>query len=172
MVNRNKGDVRGHPPPRRNVVSSPGNRRHWGKQRDTRGHQHTIQQTNHCTPLSSALGRRLQTWHAVAMQRGVELLVSSNSRNFRKLLVHFSLGWAEKKPNPQAESLFVNSGKFAIITKTEPNVCFRNLASWLPGPPKTIQIRARELELTASEHHNSNPTAKKARLRFFVFLNK
>jgi len=26
----------------------------------TREHQHTIQQTNHCTPLSSALGKRLQ----------------------------------------------------------------------------------------------------------------
>ena len=45
----------------------------------TRGHQHTIQQTNHCTPPLTALGRRLQTWHAVAMQCGVELLVS-NSR--------------------------------------------------------------------------------------------
>ena len=30
--------------------------------------QHTTQQPNHCTPLSSALGgQRLQTWHAVAM---------------------------------------------------------------------------------------------------------
>ena len=45
----------------------------------TRVHQHTIQQTNHCTPPLTALGKRLRTWHAVAMQCGVELLVS-NSR--------------------------------------------------------------------------------------------
>ena len=50
---------------------------------DTRGHKgipRTIQQqTNHCTPLSSALGQRLQARHAVALQCGVRLLVS-NSR--------------------------------------------------------------------------------------------
>ena len=66
-------------------MPSRGNRRHWGGQRDTntqgtRGHQRTIQQTNHCTSLSSALGRRLRTLRAVAVQCGVELLVS-NSRN-------------------------------------------------------------------------------------------
>ena len=48
---------------------------------DTRGHKgtpHTIQQTNHCTPLSSALGQRLQARHAVALQCGVGLLVSTS----------------------------------------------------------------------------------------------
>ena len=44
----------------------------------TRGHQHIIQQTNHCTPPSSAFGSRPQAWHAVAMQCGVELLVSNS----------------------------------------------------------------------------------------------
>ena len=41
---------------------------------DTRGHKgtpRTIQQTNHCTPLSSALGQRLQARHAVALQCGM-----------------------------------------------------------------------------------------------------
>ena len=48
---------------------------------DTKGHKgtpHTIQQTNHCTPLSSALGQRLQARHAVALQCGVRLLVSTS----------------------------------------------------------------------------------------------
>ena len=40
-----------------------------------------VQQTNHCTPLPSALGQRLQTRHAVAMQCGVGLLVSIFSHN-------------------------------------------------------------------------------------------
>ena len=51
-----------------------------------RGHQHTIQQTNHCTPLFLALAlacERLQTWHAVAMQCGVGLLVSTSRRQPR-----------------------------------------------------------------------------------------
>ena len=84
--------VRGFAPPRpilRNVVSPPRNRRSNRRpttavdttrartrgHKGTRGHQRTIQQTNHCTSLSSALGQRLQTWHAVAMQCGVGLLV-------------------------------------------------------------------------------------------------
>ena len=46
---------------------------------DTRqGTPHTIQQTNHSTPLSSALGQRLQARHAVAMQCGVGFLVSTS----------------------------------------------------------------------------------------------
>ena len=48
---------------------------------DTKGHKgtpHTIQQTNHCTPLSSALGQRLQARHAVTLQCGVRLLVSKS----------------------------------------------------------------------------------------------
>ena len=47
----------------------------------TRGHQYTIQQTNHFTPLFLALAlayERLQTWHAVAIQCGVGLLVSTS----------------------------------------------------------------------------------------------
>ena len=49
-----------------------------GHQHTREEHQHTIQQTNHCTPLPSALGQRLQTRHAVAMQCGVGLLLSTS----------------------------------------------------------------------------------------------
>ena len=62
---------------------TPGSGR-WCRHRetdDTRGHKgtpHTIQQTNHCTPLSSALGQRLQARHAVALQCGVRLLVCTS----------------------------------------------------------------------------------------------
>ena len=37
-----------------------------------------MQQTNRCTPLSSALGQRLQTWYVVAIQCGVGLPVSTS----------------------------------------------------------------------------------------------
>ena len=53
---------------------------------DTRGHKgtpQTIQQTNHCTPFSSALGQRLQARHAVALQCGVRLLVSTSRTRLR-----------------------------------------------------------------------------------------
>ena len=43
---------------------------------DTREHHAQYNRTNHCTPLSSALGQRLQARHAVALQCGVRLLVS------------------------------------------------------------------------------------------------
>ena len=42
-------------------------------------HHHTKQQTSHCTPLQSALGKRLRARHSAAMRFGVGLLVSTFS---------------------------------------------------------------------------------------------
>ena len=52
-----------------------------------REHQRTIQQTNHCIPLSSALGQPLQTRHAAAKQCGVGLLVSTSRKNLARIAV-------------------------------------------------------------------------------------
>ena len=53
---------------------------------DTREHHTHIQQTNHCTPISSALGQRLQARHAVALRCGVRLLVSTSRKDRRPSL--------------------------------------------------------------------------------------
>ena len=74
----------------RGFIPRDRSRRRWSHHQETddtkghkgtRGHQHTIQRTNHCSPPSSAFGSRPQAWHAVAMQCGVELLVSNSRKN-------------------------------------------------------------------------------------------
>ena len=75
------------------ALSKKGNSRHarnrrssgrWCRHRetdDTRGHKgtpRTIQQTNHCTPLSSALDQRLRARQAVLLHCGVRLLASTS----------------------------------------------------------------------------------------------